>query len=373
MSREMLRPIQRLNPITSKATTSERGAIRLPDYSNIGSSGSLPKTNKFSFSSLFPGLVNMLGDFGSSALNYFLTKKTNEDSFQKNKELSDRAFEQNLRLMREQNAYNSEAAQALRMRAAGLDPNAGQITSHASADASPLEYPTYDPQVPQFDVSGPVGTAFQSYRDMENLRLSKITTAAQAAEMMSQVDKNGASAWLDRQLARFKGQEADILAATTEAVISSKKYESYVKRMEAAFSEDISRQSLRNLYKDGEIKAGILKMQPEEFNKLVSEINFNNTNKDYIQKQVDTFAERLGIEKKKAKALVQQVWLQFTVGLLNSGVDIAQMFLSAKGGKSFPMPNIEKPFSSGHQTSVPESNYIPYDDIVSALGELLNQ
>lgn len=161
------------------------------------------------FNSWLPSIMTGLGSLASQGVNYLITKKFNEDAFKRNKELSERAFERNLQIMREQNAYNSEAAQAIRSRAAGLDPNAGQITSHASADVSPLEFPTYDPQIPQFDIGGSIGSGFQSFRDMEMLRLSDIKTSADAAKLQAEVDEIGANIMLKDAMRDYYKSQGD--------------------------------------------------------------------------------------------------------------------------------------------------------------------
>lgn len=108
------------------------------------------------------------GVFGS-LINAQSAWKTNQQQYQYNKALAEQAYERNVKMWHMQNAYNTPSAQMARMRAAGLNPSAvfgeGVTASsgNTSGDAPQLNYGSYNPAVPQFDLSSPIQNAFSAY------------------------------------------------------------------------------------------------------------------------------------------------------------------------------------------------------------------
>lgn len=147
---------------------------------------------------------------GSAAVknkkSYKYTKKLNKQMYEYNKDLSERAFKQNVRLWREENAYNTPAAQMARMRAAGLNPNLiygnGQEASAGLAgDAPNLQYGDYNPKVPVFEspldaVGNGINVALDSSRILS--MISQANAAADNLEADTQLKLKNYE-WIDEE------------------------------------------------------------------------------------------------------------------------------------------------------------------------------
>ena len=116
--------------------------------------------------------------------NWKRTKELNQQTYQYNKNLAELAFKQNVEMWNAENAYNTPAAQMMRMRAAGLNPNLlygnGQEASAGNAsDAPELQYGQYDPKINYFD---PTGAAFEGLNYAASLRQINSLVDLQASQ-----------------------------------------------------------------------------------------------------------------------------------------------------------------------------------------------
>ena len=137
--------------------------------------------------------------------NWKRTKELNKQQYEYNKNLAEQAFQRNVQMWNAENAYNTPAAQMMRMRAAGLNPNLiygnGQEASAGLAgDAPELQYGQYDPKINYFD---PTEGAFQGINAAMSLR--QINSMVDLQETQSRLNESESK--VKELEAALKGQD----------------------------------------------------------------------------------------------------------------------------------------------------------------------
>lgn len=124
------------------------------------------------------------GSAATSGINYMSTSNMNRRSYVYNRRLADLAYKQNVEFWRMQNSYNTPGAQAARLRAAGINPNAAfgngvDVSSGNAQDAPQLNYAEWNPKTPYFDdpVSAGINAAGNAAQIISSLQQNELTRA----------------------------------------------------------------------------------------------------------------------------------------------------------------------------------------------------
>lgn len=205
-----------------------------------------------------------LGQFGSSLINYYSQKETN----QANRELAELAYQQNVEQWERENAYNHPSQQMLRLKEAGLNPNL------VYGNGSAVQTSAHSPQM--------------SYPQMHAPQMNFSTPFTASPLTSSQISVNESMADLNR-------------AKMVESIANSNNLDAKTKE-----------QLIRNIFAYQREGLGLIKLQKEiqhfdeqwkvfssqiEVNKSVVDLNVEQKNK--VLKEI----QKLGMDVKQAEAL----------------------------------------------------------------------
>lgn len=272
---------------------------------------------------------------GASIINYFSTKKNNEQQYEYNKKLAEQAYERNVAQWMRENAYNTPAMQVARMTAAGINPQTafgnGADVSSGNAGASPqLSYAQYNPQAPFFDVSSPIQNAFSAYMlqaKRDNIEADTALKSGQTKKVIRET--NNLEVEYEKLQAQVAGLNLDneakeianrFIEREKEAKIANLEHDTALKgeqaRQVAYITDNI-------LPKEVELKDAALKDFEEKWNKWHKEVELwasqsakNDAERDLLIRDAENYALN-----------------HMQSGFMGTGISIPNVFRTADQGR----------------------------------------
>lgn len=249
----------------------------------------------------------LLSQIFFGAKNWKRTKELNRQTFEYNKDLAEQAFRQNVQMWNAENAYNTPAAQMMRMRAAGLNPNLlygnGQEASAGLAgDAPNLQYGEYNPKVSYFDTNG----GFQGI----NAAMDMYTLNSQIDLLRSEANRNNVEA-------AYKGHMNEWLDILNNLGVENGKRDLLIKDMMYGYYGSLKDQVVENTRKIGleADQVGIILKYADELEQL--KVQTSAANLGEIYKKYSKYDAEIRQLEGLYQASMSQAFYFATAGDLN--------------------------------------------------------
>lgn len=253
--------------------------------------------------------VSGAASLGSSVINYFSQKKTNEQQYEYNKKLAEQAYERNVAQWMRENAYNTPSMQVARMTAAGINPqtafgNGAEVSSGNAGGSPQLSYGQYNPQAPFFDVNSPIQNAFQAYllqAKRDNIEADTGLKTGQTRKVIRET--NNLEVEYEKLLAQVAGLNLDNEAKEIANRFIEREKEAKIANLESGtqLNNEQQRQVAyitdKILPKEVQLKDASLKDFEEKWSKWHSEVELwasqvakNDAEKDLLIRDAENYA-----------------------------------------------------------------------------------
>jgi len=256
----------------------------------------LKKTKKNMGPLVLP-LIAAGASLAGSAINAGSQSATNQSQLSYSREMYDKQRADALADWNRQNEYNSPAAQMIRFKEAGLNPNLiyGQQTQSPVVRSSSVE--GYSPRAPQVDLGNAAAMGLQGLSTYQDTELKNVQT-----NLVKEQIKNASTDNLLKQLdAAKKNAESpfwqDIAKQSSEAL----KIQNEQRLQDLQFGKDMNpirleegQYRVNNLIKDLETK--VQSMNLSKAQQSLAYQTIKNLQKEGVIKDLDTNLKRIGIQ-----------------------------------------------------------------------------